>query len=273
MMSDLILGGCTYSWLNDTSLYGALEGLAEVGFTVAELTTSAPHLQSAAFGAYERAALRRRASELGLRFSSVNPGFMDINMLSPNNEFRELSIKIMESEMELASDLEASVVVAIPGRRHALVPMPDADCRWWLEKALERLVSRAEALGVILGLEVSPYGYLGKGSELLEIADAYDSPHLGIVYDAANVLNTEDPADGVRSVASRLVLAHVSDTWREKWAHTSIGRGEVDFAGYAAALAEVGYNGPTIYELADLEPALPRLHSDVELLEKAGWRR
>lgn len=272
-MTGLPLGGTTYTWLHQEPLEAALEGLADVGFSVAELTTAAPHLQSSTFGAYERSALRTRAQRLGIRFSSVNPGFLDINMLSTNNEFRDLSVRMVTAELELAADLEAPIVVLIPGRRHALSPAPVEACRWWLDKALTLLVDRAERLGVTIGLETSPYGYLGSGAELLEIADSFDNPHLGVIYDAANVLLTEDPADGVRAVASRLVLAHVSDAWKHKWAHTSIGRGEVDFGAFARALLDIGYQGPTIYELVDGEPALPRLHADIAALERRGWSR
>lgn len=271
--TSLPLGGTTYSWLHQKSLEEALQSLAHAGFQSAEIATAAPHLSSSAFGSYERHALRRLLDQLDIRPISINPGFLDINLLSNSSEFRALSERLMTSEIELAADLGAPFVVLIPGKRHSLCPAPADACLWTLERILERLVTRAEQLGVTVALETSPYGYLGSGDALLEIADAFDSDHLGITYDCANVLAFDDPAEGVKRVSRRLKLAHVSDTWRDRWAHTSPGRGEVDFAAYAAALAEIGFEGPTIYELADMEDPDPRLADDIATLEAAGWSR
>ena len=76
---------------------------------------------------------------------------------------------------------------------------------------------------------------------------------------------------GVARLGEYLGLAHVSDTWRARWAHTSLGRGEVDFASFAAALAAAGFAGPTVYELVDGEDPAPRLAADFAALSKAGW--
>jgi sugar phosphate isomerase/epimerase len=63
----------------------------------------------------------------------------------------------------------------------------------------------------------------------------------------------------------------VSDTWASRWAHTSIGRGEVDFAAFTAALRDAGFTGTTVYELVDGEDPEPRLAADLSALRAAGW--
>lgn len=269
--SPLPLAGATYSWMHQDSLSHALRTLAEVGFRQVELTTASPHLQSRSAGYLERHQLLRELRSLGLSVTSVNPGFLDINLLSPHDGFRALSLDVMLSEIEIAADLGAPIVVMMPGRRHALSPAPDEACRWWLRQALEILVRRGEQLGVALALETNPYGYLGTAHELIAIADEIDSPHLGIAYDVANTIDHGDVAEGVRAVRDRLLIAHVSDTWRDRWAHTSPGRGEIDFAAYADALRSVGYAGPTVYELIDMEPPMPRLVDDIAALGAHGW--
>ena len=105
------------------------------------------------------------------------------------------------------------------------------------------------------------------------LAERWDTPWLRVAYDTANALATEDPADGVRRVGRHLAIAHVSDTWRHRWAHTSPGRGEVDFPAFARALADIGFTGPTVYELVDGEDPQPRLERDLAALETAGWSR
>jgi sugar phosphate isomerase/epimerase len=267
----LHLSGCTYTWLHQEPLEHALAALADHGFTTFELTTASPHLFTRHCGPYERARLKRLLGSLGLRPVSVNPSYADINVISTNPEIQRISEQQIASEIDLAHELGAEFVVLIPGRRHQLSPAPADAAIAVLHGVLERLAARAEHLGVTLTLENSPYGFLGTSAEQLEIVERFDSPHLGLTYDVANALAIEDPCDALRHIAGRLRLVHVSDTWTDRWAHTSVGRGEVDFAAFAATLREVGYAGTTVYELVDGEPAEPRLRADLAALEKAGW--
>jgi sugar phosphate isomerase/epimerase len=269
----LPLSGCSFGWLHLAPLPDALRALARHGFRSLELTTAPPHLFAQAFGPYERQELARTLSTLGMRVVSVNPTFADINLISTNPEIREISERQLIASIELAADLGASCVVVIPGRRHALAPAPDEAAGAVLDRGLARLLARAGDLGITIALENSPYGYLGRASDLIEIVKRWQSPQLRITYDVANALAIEDPAEGVRRVGEHLALAHVSDAWRGKWAHTSPGRGEVDFAGFARALAEIGFRGPTVYELADGADPEPRLPADLATLAAAGWTR
>jgi sugar phosphate isomerase/epimerase len=267
----LPLSGCTFGWLHQAALPDALRTLAQGGFRSLELTTAPPHLFAPSFGPYQRRELAQMLAALGMTVVSVNPSFVDLNLISTNPEFCEISTRQIIANLELAADLGASFVVVIPGRRHALAPAPDAAARAVLDQQLARLIPRAAELGVTIALENSPYGYLGASADLIEIVDRWDSPQLRITYDVANALAIEDPAEAVRRIGSHLALAHVSDTWRRTWAHTSVGRGEVDFAAFAAALTEIGFGGPTVYELVDGEDPEPRLPADLAALAAAGW--
>lgn len=236
-----------------------------------ELTTTPPHVFTSAFGRYERLELLRLLRRLGVSVVSVNPTFADLNLVSTNPEIREVSERQLAAEIELAADLEAPYVVVVPGRRHPLAPAPDDAAEEVLCAGLARLADRAAAAGVVLALENSPYGYLGRAADLVRIVSRLGSAHIRITYDVANALAQEDPAEGVRTVAALLVLAHISDTWRTRWAHTSVGRGEVDFPGFAEALHLAGFAGPTVYELADGADPEPRLPADLAALSAAGW--
>jgi len=268
----LPLAGCTFGWLHQAPLVDALRELSAHGVRQVELTTAPPHLFTRHFGSYERKDLARLLGRLGLTVVSVNPSFVDINLISTNPEIREVSERQLAAELELAADLGAGYLVVIPGRRHALAPAPDAAARAVLNEGLGRLLPRATELGVTIALENSPYGYLGSSADLLAVVKAWDTPRLRVAYDVANALAQEDSASGVARLAEYLALAHVSDTWRTRWAHTSVGRGEVDFAAFAAALAaNTAFTGPTVYELVDGEDPAPRLGPDLDALARAGW--
>jgi sugar phosphate isomerase/epimerase len=191
--------------------------------------------------------------------------------VSTDPEFQRLSEHHVEADIRLASDLGARFVVLIAGRRHALSPAPEDSCMWVLRRTLERLIVLAESLDVTICLENNPYGFLGLSDELLAVADEFDTPSLGIAFDVANALGREDPTAGVRRVAGRLRVAHVSDTHANRWQHTSPGRGEVDFAAFADALLEMRFAGPTVYELADSESPENRLAADIAALGTYGW--
>jgi 3-oxosteroid 1-dehydrogenase len=270
-VTGLPLAGCTFGWLHRAPLADALRALSRHGLRTIELTTAPPHVFTRHFDRYERLELARLLRRLGLQVVSVNPTFVDINLISTNPELRKASVRQLIAEIELAADLRAPYAVVVPGRRHQLAPVPGDAARAVLDDALARLTARAAELGVTIALENSPYGYLGTSAELLEVVRQWDTPSLRVTYDVANALAQEDPADGVARLAPYLALAHVSDTWRTRWAHTSVGRGDVDFAGFAAALALAGFTGPTVYELADGEDPVPRLKTDLAALEAAGW--
>lgn len=273
MASDgrLRLSGCSYGWLHQDSLQTALQALASHGFTSLELTTAPPHVHSPSMSGAERVGLAKELDKLELTVVSTNPSFCDINLVSTNPDFQKLSEQQIRSELQFANDLGVGIVVVLPGRLHALAPTPDTTTRRRLMESLDRLVESATQLGVTIGLENSPYGYLGASADLVSVVDEIDSPHLGIVYDVANALAIEDPVDGLDRVAHRLVLTHLSDTWRDRWAHTSPGRGEVDFTAIASALSRLSFTGHNVYELIDMEPPEPRLAADIAALEAAGF--
>lgn len=271
MVEHLHLSGCNYGWLHQAPLETALRTLAAHGFRTLELTTAPPHIHTPSLASSDRTALAKIIADLNIQVVSTNPSFCDINLISTNPDFQALSERQIGRELELASDLGAKFVVVIAGRLHALAPAPSESTRPRLMGSLDRLVRRAQELGLTICLENSPYGYLGSSADLVAVADEFDTPHLGVVYDIANALAIEDPAEGLKKVAHRLALTHISDTWREKWAHTSPGRGEVDFSAFARSLSQTGFRGPSVYELIDMEPPDPRLAADIAYLVDAGW--
>ena len=167
-----------------------------------ELAPVPPHLNIKSFGQFERYQLRRLIRGLGLRCVSLNP--IELNLISPNTEFRDLSSRQYLQCVELAHDLEIGILVILPGRPHTLIPGPVEDCLEVLRMELETLLTRAEPLGVTLALETSPYGFLGTGAAVSEVVDQVGHSNLGVCFDCANVLPSRTPpkASGRLEVAS-----------------------------------------------------------------------
>lgn len=270
---NLPLAGATASWLHQEPLTHALDTVAAHGLRYIEFFTSAPHLQSTELDANARRRLRRQLEDLGLSPLSLNPSGLDVNPISPHSDVRALAERIIEAEIDLAADLGAPFVVLTTGRLHVLAPLPRSEALGLITDAYGRLADRATQAGIVLLVEPLPYGFLARSNELRELICTIDSPGLAMVYDVANVVAFEDPCAGLRAVKDELRLVHVSDSTPEEWAHTSPGRGEIDFASVAATLHEIGYTGPTVYELLDGEHPTPRYGADVAALVNAGWSR
>src|SRR5574341_1086020 len=129
----LTVGACTYSWLWDLPLQDAVHRIANMGFRYFELMSAPPHCWPRDWSSAERGAFRRLYESLGLRLTSVNPTYLDINMASPNPGIRDESIRQLRETVQVAHDLGAGVVVAPGGRKHVLIA-PDQSHVWRLVK-------------------------------------------------------------------------------------------------------------------------------------------
>jgi sugar phosphate isomerase/epimerase len=259
----------TLGFVHHRTLPEALQSAAEAGFELVDLSPAPPHLYLPATGHYERRQLARLLAAHGLSCISVNP--VDLNLVSPNLEYADLSRRQLGLCLELAHDLGSPLVVFSPGRLFALNPEPVEDAVSALVGQLERLLPTAERLGVALCVETVPFGFMRTGREVAEVVDGFRSPWVRAAYDVANTFATEPAADGLRALGSHLAIAHVSGAWTDRWAHASVAEGDIDFAGFAAQLEAVGFDGPTVYELIDGDDPGPRLRDDVALLRTWGW--
>jgi sugar phosphate isomerase/epimerase len=265
----LPLGVTTYGYLYRRTLEESLRAISAAGFKLVEISVAPPHIYVPATGLLERRQLRRLLAELELKCVSVSPA--ELNLISPNVALRAAAFDQYVDAVRFAHDLEVECVVVVPGHLSTLVPTPFDDAVAMLKDQLARLVTQAREHGVYLALETSPYGFFETGREVAELVAEFDDPHLGVAFDCANVFANQDVAAGVAEVKDWLKIAHVSDTWKQSFAHTSIGRGEVNFQAYAEALIAARFRGPTIYELMDGEDPDPRIRRDQERLAEWGW--
>ncbi len=267
---SLTLGACTYSWLWDLPLQDAVHRIADMGFTYFELMSTPPHCWPREWSAADRAAFRRLCESRGLRVTSVNPTFLDLNMASPNPGIRKESILQLRETVQLAHDIGAGIVVAPAGRKHALIA-PDPSYLWGLVKgALESLLPDCERLGVTFGLE-NGYTVIHTAELMVRMCKEVAHPKLRLVYDVANGTMVESPLDGLETVAKDLALLHVSDTDAKVWGHDRIGTGVVDFAAVTGKVKQLGYAGPTILEIVDRRAPDESNRVSLERLRALGW--
>ena len=253
------------------SLEETLRILSEKSVTAIEFFPYPPHLDPASFGSFERNRIRRLMETLGLRCASVN-FTMELNLLALHAGLHRLAMDEFKRAMDIGADLGAPCLVLPVGRRHTLMPAPLEATLDYLCDEVAELVEHGRRAGIKVALETLPFEPLATGASVVSIVERIGDDNLGVCYDCTNTLAFEDPAEGVRAVGDKLLLAHVSDSWRDRWAHTSVGRGEIDFAAFARALAEINYTGDVVYELMDGEDPTPRLADDLAKLRQAGFQ-
>ncbi len=268
----LPLAAASYGFVYYRTLEDSLNAIAELGFDLVEIAAPPQHLDLSDVRAAERRAIKRALDRYGLKCVATNP--VEMNPISPIINHWETAHRHYRAAIELASDLEAPNVVMVSGRANPLAPMPDEQTKALLRRRLEQLLPLAQRLGITLALETVPYGFLQSSAEVAAMVREFDVPELGMTLDCANVYWAGgDPVADLRELAPMVDVVHISDASREQWAHTQIGRGEIDFGGVAQALRDTGYAGPTVYELVDGEDPEPRLRADWAQLAEWGWGR
>jgi sugar phosphate isomerase/epimerase len=267
---DLPLAATTFGFLYRCSRDDAFRQIASADYHLVELAAGPPHFDLSAMGADVRRDVKRDLEKYGLQCVSTNP--LELNPISANPELAEASYRQYRAAIELSADLGAANVVMISGRMSPLVPMPQLQAKALLRDQLARLVPVAQKLGVTVSVEAVPYGFLQTATDIAQFIDEFELTDVGITLDCANLhFIGSDSAAEMMDQFEKVRVVHISDSWRDRWAHTQVGRAEIDFAEIGATLQRLKFTGPTVYELADPEDPASRFRSDWDHLSKWGW--
>jgi sugar phosphate isomerase/epimerase len=261
----------TYSFIYRDSALACMRHLGEMGFRRFEILVTPPHIWPADLDAGQRREVARALEAEGLALTSLNLPSLDHNLTSPNPEARQATVAQYRDVITLAGEWRAPFVVLCPGRLSPLFPPPTGWIRDWLLEGLATLAAESAAAGVTLLMENIPIGPAPRAEDMMEVLETLGDARVGIVYDVANGHYAgEDPAAGVKVVAPRLRLVHLSDTPRTTWRHDPVGTGDVDFPAFARALEEIGYDGESVMEIASPDPDVD-LPESRRRLGRLGW--
>lgn len=272
-MTGWPVGIHSYSYIWRLSARDTVAHLADRGYRLVELLVNRPHLWPEELDAGERRAVSKLLAERNVSIQVLNPPSLDLNLVSPSPQMRAMTRAHYRRVVELAADWGVPWVLVVPGKTHPLLPAP-ADLVWgWFEEAVIELDRLAEDNGLGIVLENIPMAFLPTADGLMRAIDRLGNDRLGICYDAANaVFAREAPGDGLKRVAPRLKVLHLSDTGLAKWDHAVIGSGVVPFGEVAAALRQTGLQVPTMLEIisADGDADIRKSHAAIAAL---GWEK
>lgn len=261
------------SYSFDRSAADCVRHLAEQGYAGIEIMMYPGHLWPADSSGTDRRELRRVIAGSGMRLVALNMPNVDINIAGASAEMRTYSLGLVSRFVELAGDLEAPGIVIGPGKANPLFPMDQDKLVGHFFAGLDVLAPIAARGGTRLLLENMPFAFVPDAPTMMDLLGTYGDERIGIIYDVCNAhFIGEDACEGLRLVAPRLGLVHVSDTDRSRYKHDAVGRGDVPVADYPAVLAEIGYRELQVMEVFSRDPDRDYAES-AEKLAALDWGR
>jgi len=240
----VIIGACTWIY-GEAPLAETLARIAAAGCDGVELPGEPDLLRASEV----RALLaRHRLAPVALTASCKSPETRR-DLAHPDPAIRADAVAYVGRCLAFAAATGVPLVQMLPSGETRLAPLARREDEWrWSVEAMRLAAREAERLGVRLAVEpLNRYeAYLVTSAEAaLAYLDAVGSPHVGLTLDLFHA-NIEDPTipGAIRAAGSRLWHVHVADTNRE-----GLGRGHLDLDTCAAALRDVGYDGPLVLEV------------------------
>lgn len=180
----------------------------------------------------------------------------------PDPKKREASVKFYNTALDVASDLEAEVMIALPGviEQPNLMLSPSSYRDHW-DRAIESLkkcAKHAEDVGVCLGIENAVVcNFVDRPDEMLRMVRQVDSEYVKAYLDVANANVFFPPIDYIETLRDMLASCiHVSDNDGSYAYHLPIGMGKIDYKSVVEALTKIGWNGflvPEVFYAEDPE--------------------
>lgn len=185
------------------------------------------------------------AEKYGVKLWSLHLPFeADIDISNP--KYADRTVEIHKEIIDKASSVGIKNFVLHPSAE----PIEDEERPLRMElskKSLARLAEHAAKCGAVIAVENLPRTCLGRNSsEMLELLSADE--RLVACFDTNHLL-IEDPVKFIKTLKNKIITTHVSDYDFINERHWMPGEGKLDWQGILAALKEVGYTGPWLYEI------------------------
>jgi len=236
----------------------ALQAALESGITHLEVVISA-----AAPDPTLKQPLVNWGRELGMVVHSVHLPFnWEWDISEPDPDARRRIVKKHQEILEQTAAWGPKAAIIHPSYE-PIAPELRSERLKACRDGLVALGEAAARLGVRLCVECLPRTCLGNSSaEIKALVDGIDS--IAVCCDVNHLLR-ETPQAFIRAVGERIEAVHISDYDGQDEKHWPPGRGVIDWDEVISALAEAGFPGPFMFEVASRfkeEPVHPRVLGD-----------
>jgi len=198
------------------------------------------------------AAVAQASDETGVEIAAVSATY---NMIHPDAVVRTKGRGGFQAIASVARRMGTHLLTVCSGTRDPADQWrhhPDnATPAAWLELCAEfsRIVPIAEASDLVIGVEPELNNVVCTAERARQLIDTLGSPRIRVVFDPANLFETESPevrrriiARAVDLLGDRIALAHAKDR-RPDGQFAAAGHGVIDFAHYLTVLRRAGFGG------------------------------
>ena len=215
--------------------------------------------------------VRELADTHGLDIILHGPLF-DTNLSSLKEGIRRASVRFMQECVELASSLDADLLVVHAGSFPGDLPSSlMSEARDQLHSSLSELSKVAVNSGVIIGLENKQKSedreLILYPDEHLEVVKAFRDQGVRAVLDIGHAHTANSDLVNYTHLLNDLIVElHLHDNDGVSDDHLPLGVGSIDFEPFFETVRSIGFTGPTILELKSRSD----LESSVGFLRKNG---
>jgi L-ribulose-5-phosphate 3-epimerase len=205
-------------------------------------------------------AIKRRAEEIGIEFTSVASWLTwEYSLTSDHEECRCKAKEIARRQIETAALLATDTILLVPGYVGAdFVPNSEV-CEYdkVYDRALEavhELAQDASKLNITIAVENVWNKFLLSPLEMRDFIDRIHLPNVGVYFDVGNVLLTGYPEHWIKILGQRIKRVHFKDYRREPGgfgAFVDLLAGDVNYPAVVEALKGIGYDS---YCTAEMMP-------------------
>lgn len=273
-MSTLLIHSVSYAGLWGQAFLSVdqfVEKAAELGFDGVMLMAKRPHVSILDYGPKDRAALRKKMEQHGLRDLCI-AGYCNLTADMEHTDIpqREMQVHYIVELARLAHDLGGRLVRVFTGYEH---PSASLTAQWRLiVDGLREASKRSADLGVTIGVQNHHDIAVGYES-LCDLITAVAEPNCKALFDAwAPALHGVDITAAAQRLAPLTVHTTIADYQlrpRYKYDPTLVnyraetpyvqavpmGEGFIDYKAFLAGLSEGGFSGSIAYEMCS-----PLLH-------------
>ncbi len=255
----------TWVWtapLTTETLEALVPKVSDAGFDQIEFP-----LESIGDFDYDRA--RELTEAYGLDVSCCAAMGPDRDLVHPDEAIRANCMAYLRQAIEVTQQVGAKNLVgpiySSVGRKWKATPEQRAQEVDVLVGYLKELAVYAADHDVVLGIEPLnrfETSFINIHNQAIEVVDLVDHPNCGIMLDTFHMnIEEKDLGEAIRHTGSRLVHLHACENDRG-----APGSGHVTWNEVAAALADIGYDGPVVIE---------SFTADVESIAEAAaiWRK
>jgi len=238
------------------SLNEAIEMIARIGFKGVEILGDRPHLYPPDFDDHQLANLAEVLVKNNMKITNLNSFTLFAvgdtylpSWIEPDKDRREIRIQHTLDSLKVAKQIGCPNISIPPGG--PLDGMVRSEAMQFFHQGLDRVVSLAEELGVMILVEPEPDLMIETTEQFKEFIKDVQSKAIGLNFDIGHFFCVgEDPKRAFEELFQWVGHVHIEDIDpNREHNHLIAGRGGIEFKEIFTSMAQLGYKGDISLEL------------------------